>query len=64
MTTTIDEVEELRAELRHTHLTATERCEAEARLTHLLESRDGPSREATVTLRCDDQAGRNGSTDT
>jgi len=61
--TKIDEIEELRAELRHSHLTATERREADARLAHLLESRDGPNREATVTLTGDDPAGRNGSTD-
>jgi len=43
--TPIDEIEELRAELRHSHLTATERRDAEARLNELLESRDGPSSE-------------------
>lgn len=48
--TTIDEIEELRAELRHTHLTTTERRHAEASLTQLLESRDGSSPDATCTL--------------
>lgn len=59
----IDEIEELRGELRHSHLTAKERREADARLAQLLESRDGPNREATVTLPGDDPAGRDGSTD-
>lgn len=59
----IDEIEELRAELRHSHLTAKERRDADARLSELLESRDGPNGEATVTLPSDDPAGRNGSTD-
>ncbi len=61
--TTIDEIEELRAELRHTHLTATERRHAEARLTQLLERRGGPSLDATAAPPPDVQA-RNGSTDT
>lgn len=38
--TTIDEIEELRAELRHCHLTATERRGAEARLAVLLRARN------------------------
>ena len=62
--TTIDEVEELRAELRHSHLTAAERRDAEARLAALLESRDGPYRDAIVPAPSDRRAGRNGSTDT
>ncbi|ODT21675.1 MAG: hypothetical protein ABS35_16625 [Kaistia sp. SCN 65-12] len=37
--TMIDEIEELRAELRHCHLTATERRDAEARLAELLRAR-------------------------
>ena len=37
---TIDEIEELRAELRHCHLTATERRGAEARLAELLRARN------------------------
>lgn len=61
---TIDEIEELRAELRHSHLTATERRDAEARLTQLLESRDGPDRDTTAIPRGDRRAGRNGSTGT
>jgi hypothetical protein len=61
--TTIDEIEELRAELRHTHLTATERRHAEARLTQLLESRDGSSPDATGTLP-GNRLARNGSTKT
>ncbi len=62
--TTIDEVEELRAELRHSHLTASERRDAEARLTQLLKSRDGLSRDGSVTLPDNRQARRNASTDT
>jgi hypothetical protein len=61
--TTIDEIEELRAELRHSHLTAVERGEAEARLTQLLERRDGQSLDATATPPGNRRA-RNGSTDT
>lgn len=37
---TIDEVEELRAELHHSHLTPEERQEAEARLAELLRDRE------------------------
>lgn len=61
--TTIDEIEELRAELRHTHLTATERRHAEARLTQLLQNQDGSSPDATGTLP-DNRLARNGSTKT
>jgi hypothetical protein len=61
--TTIDEIEELRAELRHTHLTATERRHAEARLTQLMERR-----EVNVSTRPPPPPGnhraRNGSTHT
>lgn len=38
--TTIDEIEELRAELRHCNLTADERRQAETRLDELLRARD------------------------
>ncbi|MGD9740684.1 MAG: hypothetical protein AB7U48_14955 [Bauldia sp.] len=62
--TTIDEIEELRAELRHTHLTANERREAEARLTQLLEGRDGPDHAVPITLPSNALPRRNGSTDT
>lgn len=62
--TTVDEIEELRAELRHSHLTAPERRDAEARLHDLLESRGAPSREAIGILAADRRAGRKGSTDT
>ena len=61
--TMIDEIEELRAELRHSHLTAAERRDAEARLHDLLEGRGAPSREAIDTLAADRRAGRKGSTD-
>lgn len=61
--TTIDEIEELRSELRHTHLTTIERRHAEARLTQLLERRDGQSLDATATPPGNHQA-RNGSTAT
>jgi hypothetical protein len=43
--TTIEELDELRAELRHSYLTATERRGAEARLAVLLRARD--------LVRCD-----------
>ena len=62
--TTIDEIEELRAELRLSHLTAVERRDAEARLHDLLDSRGGPSREPVDTLPADRQACRKGSTAT
>lgn len=61
--TAIDEIEELRAELRHTHLTANERRDAEARLARLLESRDGPDHAAPVALPSNTAPHRNGSTD-
>ena len=38
--TIVDEIEELRAELRHCHLTARERREAEAKLADLIRKRD------------------------
>ena len=38
--TTVDEIEELRAELRHCRLTACERREAEAKLADLIRKRD------------------------
>ena len=62
--TTVDEIEELRAELRHSYLAAAERRDAEARLHDLLESRGGAIREAIVTLPANRWAGRRGSTDT
>ncbi len=62
--TPIDEIEELRAELRHSHLTAMERRDAEARLNELLDSRDGPSRETMATLPPNRRIGPSGSTDT
>jgi hypothetical protein len=37
---TIDEIEDLRAELRHSYLTNRERREAETRLTDLIRQRD------------------------
>lgn len=61
--TTVDEIEELRAELRHTHLTATERRHAEARVTQLLQNRDGSSPDAIGTLP-GNRLARNGSTKT
>ena len=61
--TTIDEIEELRAELRHTYLTASERRHAEARLTQLLQNRDGSSPDAPGSLPSNRWA-RNGSTKT
>lgn len=62
--TTVDEIEELRAELRHSHLTAAERRDAEARLNDLLESRGALSLEAIDTLPADRRACRKGSTAT
>jgi hypothetical protein len=62
--TTVDEIEELRAELRHSHLTAAEGRDAEARLHDLLESRGTPSREAIDILAAARRAGRKGSTAT
>lgn len=62
--TTVDEIEELRAELRHSHLTAAERRDAEAGLNDLLESRGALSREAIDTLPPDRRARRKGSTAT
>ena len=38
--TTIDEIEELRAELHHSHLTAAERRSAQTRLAELLRRRN------------------------
>jgi cytidylate kinase len=38
--TIVDEIEELRAELRHCCLTARERREAQAKLTDLIRKRD------------------------
>lgn len=61
--TTIDEIEELRAELRHTHLTAAERGDAEARLSQLLQNRSLPSLDPTGSLPSD-RLGRNGLTNT
>jgi hypothetical protein len=37
---TVDEIEDLRAELRHCHLTALERKESEARLAELIRQRN------------------------
>jgi hypothetical protein len=62
--TNVDEIEELRAELRHSHLTAAERRDAEARLHDLLESRGAPSCEPIDTFPADPRACRKGSTDT
>ena len=46
--TTIDEIEELRAELHHSHLTVAERRNAQTRLAELLLNRnDGNSDEQT-----------------
>ncbi|ODT77194.1 MAG: hypothetical protein ABS76_28510 [Pelagibacterium sp. SCN 64-44] len=42
--TIIDEIEELRAELRHCHLSAPERREAEERLADLLRARNTSDR--------------------
>lgn len=42
--TIIDEIEELRSELRHCLLTAAERRQAETRLDELIEARDGTDR--------------------
>jgi len=46
---TIDEAEELRAELAHCHLTAQERRGAEARLAELLRIRNAEHRDGSNT---------------
>ena len=62
--TTIDEVEELRIELRHCRLTLNERRIAALRLAELLQSRDDQNHDADVRLPGSDAAGRNESTRT
>jgi hypothetical protein len=62
--TAVDEIEELRAECRHSHLTAAERRDAEARLNDLLARRATPSREPIDSLPADRRACRKGSTAT
>lgn len=57
----IDEIEELRSELRHCRLTPAERRDAESKLTELLQRRN---KEANAELRGSDGTGRNGSTRT
>lgn len=44
----IDEIEELRAELRHCHLSAKERRSAEIRLAELAPGRNDEHRDATT----------------
>jgi hypothetical protein len=46
---TIDEIEELRAELAHCHLTGQERRGAEARLAELLRIRNAGHRDGSST---------------
>jgi len=52
---TIDEIEELRAEHRHCHLTAQERRGAEAKLTELLRIRNAEHRDGSSTCGASSQ---------
>lgn len=62
--TTIDEVEELRAELHHCRLTPNERRIAALRLAELLQSRDDANHDADTKLPGSDASDCNGSTHT
>lgn len=52
----IDEIAELRAELRHSHLTAAERSDAEARLVYLRNHHDEAARQEIVTIPPESQS--------